>query len=162
MCVCRLRGKDAWFLLLLLLSGNVQPNPGPPSSSSQIATPADFKARSGLGFIHLNVRSLLGKLDFVRIWASSTDADVIVLSETWLNTTILASDISLKGYNVYRTDRPNKGGGVAIYVKNKFSVTTLISKSVNYTLITYNYTLITYNYTLITYNYTLITYTCIL
>ena len=68
--------KGCLFFCLLLLSGNVQPNPGPPSSSSQIASPADFKARSGLGFIHLNVRSLLVKLDFVRIWASSTDADV--------------------------------------------------------------------------------------
>ena len=108
---------------------NVQPNPGPPSS--QIATPADFKSRSGLGFIHLNVRSLLSKLDFVRIWASSTDADVIVLSETWLKKSISASDISLNGNNVYRADRPNKGGGVAIYVKNTFCVTTLVSKSIS-------------------------------
>ena len=89
-----IKRKRCLVFLLLLLSGNVQPNPGPPSSSSQIATPADFKSRSGLGFVHLNVRSLLSKLDFVRLWASSTDADVIVLSETWLNKYILASDYS--------------------------------------------------------------------
>jgi len=67
-----IKKKRCLVFLLLLLSGNVQPNPGPPSSSSsssQIAIPADFKSRSGLGFIHLNVRSLLpkfghlGKLD---------------------------------------------------------------------------------------------------
>ena len=51
--------KRCLFFLLLLLSGNVQLNPGPPSSSSsQIATPADFISRSGLGFIHLNVGEL--------------------------------------------------------------------------------------------------------
>ena len=69
-----IKRKRCLFFLLLLLSGNVQPNLGPPSSSSQMATPADFKARSGLGLIRLNVRSLLGKLDFVRIWASSNVA----------------------------------------------------------------------------------------
>jgi len=46
--------------------------------------PADFKSRSGLGFIHMNVRSPLPKLDLVRILAENTSADVIVISETWL------------------------------------------------------------------------------
>ena len=77
------------------------------------------------------MRSLLPKLDFVRIWASSTDANVIVLSETWLDKSILASDIYLNGYSVYRTDYPKKGGGVAIYVKNKFCVTKMVSKSIS-------------------------------
>ena len=65
------------------------------------------------------------------MWASSTDADIIVLSETWLDKSILASDIYLNGYSVYRTDRPKKGGGVAIYVKNKFCVTKMVSKSIS-------------------------------
>lgn len=42
-------------LLLLLLSGHVQLNPGP----SQEITPEYFKGRGGLGFLYLNVRSLL-------------------------------------------------------------------------------------------------------
>lgn len=48
--------------LLLLISGNVQPNPGPETS---FETPADFKIRTGLGFLHLNVRSLVNKKDMV-------------------------------------------------------------------------------------------------
>lgn len=70
--------KRCLIVLLLLISGNVQPNPGPISASS-FETPADFKSRYGLGFIHLNVRSLISKMDMIHIWAQSTDADVIVL-----------------------------------------------------------------------------------
>lgn len=51
-------------------------------------TPADLKSMSGLKFVHLNVRSLLPKLDMVRIWVSSTDADIVIISETWLMNSI--------------------------------------------------------------------------
>lgn len=68
--------------LLLLMSRNVQPNPGPDTPIG-FNTPADFKERSGLGFFHLNVCSLFPKMDMLRIWAHTTDTDVIILSETW-------------------------------------------------------------------------------
>lgn len=67
----------------------------------------------------------------VRIWAQSTDADVIVLTETWLNKSVLDNDIFINGYNVYRTDRPKRGGGVAIFIKKRFRVKVLLSKSVS-------------------------------
>lgn len=76
-------------VLLPLISGNIQPNPGPVSdSASSLETPADFKSRCGLDFIHLNVQSLISKMDMVCIWAQSTDADVIVLTETWLSKSV--------------------------------------------------------------------------
>ncbi len=40
------------MLFLLMLSGNVQPNPGPITSMHCSPTPSDFKSRTGLGFIH--------------------------------------------------------------------------------------------------------------
>ena len=70
---------------------------------------------------------MLSKIDGVRIWAKSTDADVIVFSETWLSKSVFDKDNCISGYNVYRTDRAKKGGGVAIYVKTKFPVS--VSKS---------------------------------
>ena len=94
-------------------------------------TPTEFKTRSGPGFIHLNVRSMIAKMDMIRIWAHTTDADVIVISETWLNKAVLNKDINIDGYNVYRTDRPKKGGGVAVYVKSKFHVNIRLSTSVS-------------------------------
>lgn len=70
--------------LMLLMSGNVQPNPGPVTDMISLQTPADFLNRSGIGCVHINVRSLLPKIDMVRIWAKLTNVDIMVLSETWL------------------------------------------------------------------------------
>ncbi len=46
------------IVLMLLMSGNVSPNPGP-HIASNFTTPVELRSRSGLGFIDLNVRSLL-------------------------------------------------------------------------------------------------------
>ncbi len=65
----------------------------------------------------------------LRIWAHSTDTDVIVLSETWLSKSVSDKEINISGYNILRTDRPNRGGGVAIYIKNQYQVNILLSIS---------------------------------
>lgn len=44
--------------------------------------------------------------------------------------TVSYNAIDIDGYTVYRTDRPKRGGGVAIYVKDSFEVTVLLSESV--------------------------------
>ena len=111
------------------MSGNVEPNPGP--DFNYLSTPCDFKARSGLGVIHVNVRSLLPKLDLVKIWAKTSDTDILVLTETWLNKSVTDKDIAIKGYNVFRCDRPRKGEGIAIFTKNKFQTTLLSSVSLS-------------------------------
>lgn len=51
----------------------------------------------------------------IRIWPDTTDADIMVLSETCLKNSIPNKDINIVGYNVYRADRSNRGGGVAIF-----------------------------------------------
>ncbi len=82
-----------------MISGNVQPNPGPDVVTS-FNTLADFKSRTGLGIVHLNVHSLLTKLDMLRI-------------------------IRIVSYNVYRADRSNRGGGVAAFIQNKYITNVL-------------------------------------
>lgn len=108
-------------ILLLLLSGNVETNPGPDTQTHYYA-PADFKSRTGLGLIHINVKSLLNKLDFIKVWTNSTNADVIVLCETRLTKSV--HDICI--YNVYHVDRPTKGGGVVIYIRSNFDVNLVL------------------------------------
>lgn len=56
-------------------------------------------------------------MDTVKIWVQTTDTDTLVPSETWLSKSVPDQDISINHYNRYR---PKKGGGVAIYIKNKF------------------------------------------
>ncbi len=77
------------------------------------------------------MRSLLPKMDTVRIWVQTTETDILVLSETWLSKSVSDQEISINGYNVFRCDRLRKGGGVAIYIKNKFHATLLSSLSIS-------------------------------
>lgn len=108
--VSDLMKRRCLIMLMLLMSGNVLPNPGP-HAAPNFTTPIELKSRSVLGFIHLNTHSLLPKLDTVCIWAKNTNADVIVISETWLNKSISDKDISIIGYKVFRADRLKRGGG---------------------------------------------------
>lgn len=112
------------IILLLLLSGNIQPNPGP-----EVQTPSDFKFLPGLKIIHLNVRSLLPKIYQIRIWVRSTGADIVVISETWLNKSISDNDVCIDGFQIYRVDRLAKGGGIAIYVNTSLHVDLLQAES---------------------------------
>ena len=87
--------KQAGFVLLFLsMAGDIELNPGPVSSLHGI------KAR-GLFIAHLNVRSLLGKLDELKflIKSNSKSFDVLTLSETWLNTSISDAEIQISGYS---------------------------------------------------------------
>ena len=44
------------------------------------------------------------------------------LSETWLDSQILDSEIDISGYRVFRQDRNRNGGGVAVYARDDLNV----------------------------------------
>jgi exonuclease III len=74
-----------------------------------------------LKFYHLNIRSLLPKLDELRgtNGICNNEASVLCFSETHLSSNISDNTVQLLGYNVFRKDRCNRaGGGVAAYVHN--------------------------------------------
>ena len=121
------------ILLLLLISGNVNSNPGPElpvGSLTHLSTPIEFSSRHGLGFLHINARSLVPKLDIFNTWFLIAKPDVVVVSETWLKPSTPDNVISIAGYNVYRCDRKGRAGGMAIYVSEKLQVTVLQSISI--------------------------------
>lgn len=70
--------------------------------------------------MHLNIRRLLPKLDYIKIWAMQMNPEILVLTETWISGDILESDINIQGY-VFRADNQSRGGGVAILIKNNLS-----------------------------------------
>ena len=77
----------------------------------------------GLKLAHINVCSLLPKLDEIRFLILSLDLDVLCISETWLHEQIPNHEIIIDGYDVIRKDRLDKrGGGVCMYVKNSILV----------------------------------------
>lgn len=132
-----LRGSDKksllriLILLLLLSSGNIKSNPGPelPVVDS-LSTPLEFSNRHGLGFLHVNARSLIPKLDIFSAWFLIAKPDVVVVSETWLKPSTPDNVINIAGFNVFRCDRKGRAGGTAIYVSEKLQVTVLHSVSI--------------------------------
>ena len=71
-------------------------------------------------FIHLNINSLLPKIDEIHYVAKLTNATVIELSETKLDNTVLSCEHEIEGYDLVRSDRSRRGG-VACFVKNSIS-----------------------------------------
>lgn len=70
----------------------------------------------GLKIIHLNIRSLVPKIDMLCAWVYLHKSSIITPSKTFLNSDISDSEISLTNYVLYRVDRITRPGGVAIHV----------------------------------------------
>ena len=107
------------FLILLLLSGDVHPNPGPKRDKDY-----NFSVCSwNIGSVSAHNFS---KLSLFSSYNSIYNYDLICLSETFLDSSFLPDDPRLKldGYNLIRADHPNdvKRGGVCVYVKNSLAI----------------------------------------
>ena len=84
---------------------------------------ADWKAfnKRGLHLIHLNINSLLSKIDELREIARKTRATVIGITESKLDGSVLDGEINIDGYELVRSDRNRHGGGVACYIRSDIS-----------------------------------------
>lgn len=67
---------------------------------------------------HINIRSLLPKLEQLTDFLVDKNVSILALSETWLNRDISDNLLSIQGYNLIRIDRDGRGGGVALYIKD--------------------------------------------
>jgi hypothetical protein len=112
------------FLLLLLVAGDIHPNPGPEKRNGQ------------MDICHVNARSLMtydaetcSYLKFEEIESyliHDMKADIVCVSETWLDQTISDADIEIPNFTIHRNDRNRHGGGVATYVSNNLAVSRRI------------------------------------
>ena len=75
-----------------------------------------FKSK-GLHFLHLNARSLLPKIEELRLVAQNSHAAVIGITETWLDHSVTDHEIIIPNYTVIRKDRNREGGGVCMYIR---------------------------------------------
>ena len=94
----------------------IHPNPGPTCWSDSLRT------------LYLNARSLkaivksvddakkLCKITLLQRLVYGGDYDVVLITETWLNTAIFDTEI-LPGYTIYRRDRGERAGGVLVAIK---------------------------------------------
>ena len=68
--------------------------------------------------MYFNARSLLPKIDELRLICASSRPDVVCVVETWLCDEITDCEIAIPDFCVTRLDRNRHGGGVAFYVKS--------------------------------------------
>ena len=113
-------------LILIIRCGDVHVNPGPNNNTIHTTQPVisdDFQpfSKKGLHFIHLNIRSLLPKLDELILLATKTNAAVIGITESWLDDSVEDSEVEVCGYTILRHDRNRHGGGVCLYIRSAIS-----------------------------------------
>ena len=65
----------------------------------------------------INARSLLPKVDELIANLSVNTVNLVAVTETWLKDDIEDNLVSIRGYNIFRRDRPHRrGGGVCVYL----------------------------------------------
>ena len=91
-------------------------------------TPESFESLSkvnGFKLGHLNVRSLLKKIDQIRLLLEDTQLDILKITETWVKPYAHSDLITIKDFRAFRLDRNvnrgrnKRGGGLITYVNVK-------------------------------------------
>ena len=109
-----LRKHKFYFRYILLLSGDINLNPGPFTDTFPFSNSSFSGSESRF---HLGSKGLLPKIDEIRHMTKITNAAIVGIGETKLDESILSSEIDIEGYDLLRLDRSRRGGGVACYVK---------------------------------------------
>ena len=108
-------------ILFVLLAEDVSRNRGPINifQHSQKSDNITFPSNRGLKIAHLNVRSLVNKIDSLRILLKKNPFDVLTMSETWLTNKISDPELTIQGYSFARNEHKNKkGGGCIISIRD--------------------------------------------
>ena len=72
-----------------------------------------------LTFLLSNTRSLLPKLDDLKIILDQYGVSMAFITEIWLNEKIDDAAVCIDGYSLARRDRTDKlGGGVCVFIKS--------------------------------------------
>jgi exonuclease III len=111
-----------YLVLLILKCGDIHRNPGPVNENL-------------LTICHINVNSLYVRTDpnpshkvdeIYSKYCIEKKCSIICVSETWLNPSIPDTNIELPGYDLYRRDRDDGYGGVALYISKMFMSSELL------------------------------------
>ena len=118
--------------LILLFSGDISLNPGPNRTNDHLTENLKVFKNRGFHFIHLNINSLLSKIDELRELVKASNATVVGITESKLDDSINDCEICIEGYSIIRRDRNRKGGSLVCYVNNKicFNAKNCISNEV--------------------------------
>ena len=119
---------------MLLLSGDISLNPGPCQTQFiDDKTWEPLKTR-GLHFCHLNVNSLLSKIDELKDITNYIKPGFLGITESKLDSSVTNAEVNINGYSIIRNDRNRNGGGVACYIRNDlcFNIKNIFSNSIEH------------------------------
>ena len=112
---------------MILLSGDIELKLGPYSVDGSAETSDILSSTwldslaNHLSILHLNIKSILAKINLIR--AKATSYDILILSESWLKPTV--NNHVIRIVNVmppFRTDRNHRPGDrVIVYVRDTLS-----------------------------------------
>ena len=77
-------------------------------------------------FLHINITSLLPKINESKCIANKTKATIIGITESKLDPTVPDLEVNLPGYDVLRCNRNRNGGDVAYYIRKDLSFNTRV------------------------------------
>ena len=107
-------------LLLQCMKGeSSNPVPVPVPIPSQVS-PNNFS------ILYFNARSILPKMDELRVMVAAQNPSIVCIVETWLCEVISDLEISLKNFQLVRLDRNRHGGGVLIYIHSSLTWDVLL------------------------------------
>ena len=100
------------WIMISILPGDIKLNLGPVKKE-------DFEVfnKKGLNFMHININSLLNKIDKLHYIASSSNAAVIGVTENKLDNTVYDFEVQVDDYEIDQNDRSRNGGEVTCYIK---------------------------------------------
>ena len=98
---------------LILLSGDIELNPGPYSvdgsadTSDILSSTSFYSLTNHLSILHLNIQSILPKIDLIR--GEATSYDILIFSESWLKPIVNNHEIHIENVMPpFRTDRNDR------------------------------------------------------
>ena len=80
----------------------------------------------------LDINSILPKIDQLRSLLINSNISVLGITKTKLDNTVNNEEVDIDGYNLIRSDRNRKGGGIAYYIKSSISFSYHRSLSENF------------------------------
>ena len=104
---------------MLILSDEIDLNPRPVYKSQSYYSNERilFKAK-GIHLTHLNLDTLLPKIDDIRYIVKRTNGTVIGISKPKLYETVLQSEIQISSYELLKCDRNRNGRGIACCIRS--------------------------------------------
>ena len=131
------KSNHLYVKMTLLLSGDINLNPGPVTRHELNDLKFEAFNNKGLHLIHLKINSLLPKIDELCNIGKFSSAAVIGITKTKLGNTVYDSEVTIDGYSIVRNGRNRKGGGVACYIRSNicYSKKTCLSDNLENILI---------------------------